>query len=67
MHVQLKRQASAHSEHLLDQLSAQESNLNNKHHEELVKKLNEQQNGFQMRLEKNLMYLNGIHSKVTSL
>ncbi|XP_012557738.2 MICOS complex subunit MIC60 isoform X1 [Hydra vulgaris] len=67
MHIQLKRQASAHSEHLLDQLSALENNLNTKHLEELEKKLTEQQNIFQMHLEKNLMYLNGIHSKINDV
>ncbi|XP_065648646.1 MICOS complex subunit MIC60 isoform X4 [Hydra vulgaris] len=67
MHVQLKRQASAHSEHLLDQLSALENNLNTMHLKELEKKLTEQQNIFQMHLEKNLMYLNGIHSKINDV
>lgn len=64
---QLKRQASAHNEHLMDELSTQASNLISKHQNELNKKVTELREANQLQLEKNLACIHGIQNKISEV
>lgn len=65
--AQLKRQASAHNEHLMDELNAQASLLNSKHKEEISAKVDEVRVNNQLQFEKNLARIQGIQSKVSEI
>ena len=65
--AQLKRQASAHNEHLRDELTAQASLLNSKHKEEISTKVDELRVNNQLQLERNLACIQGIQSKVSEI
>lgn len=61
---QLKRQASAHNEHIAEELEIQSSRLAAKYQTELDDKLQEQQKNYEMELQKNVACINGIKTKV---
>jgi len=61
---QLKRQASAHSEHLAEQLASQATTLNSKHQGDLQARLDEQKNLYYQELEKKVKSISAVQAKV---
>ena len=61
---QLKRQASAHTEHLAEKLAGQAKNLDQQHRTELEVKLHEQQRVYYRELEKKVKSISAIQGKV---
>ena len=61
---QLKRQASAHSEHLAEELATQAKTLDQQHRTELETKLDEQHRIYYRELEKKVKSISAIQAKV---
>ena len=64
MLTQLKRQASAHSEHLAEELATQAKTLDQQHRTELETKLDEQHRVYYRELEKKVKSISAIQAKV---
>ena len=59
----MKRQASAHSEHLAEELATQAKNLDHQHQTDLETKLDEQHKIYYRELEKKVRFISAIQAK----